>query len=633
MIDKKEFLDSLLIDGAKREYNNLTSVINYKGLHLLNGGKPTNIYYIDGVNPEKEGRCSDSDIVLKKTIIFDLDVKKCRPGTGDEQIKGEFKDRLLAKLKSSGVFANINAIVYTGNGLHLYYTSLCAVECEGAGSLWSANYAKLAEKLEEVLGAKNLVDFSCKNLSRIFRLPGTWNDKVIDLEGKSSHSTNPEDYKLVEVLYWDSRVWNDEMLGGMFSSPNVETPAELLIDSNSWFTEVITPDMSRKNVIKRLNIKKALERLSGMPEVRGEKYQIWERKEGGWHIDVDQGDGKFRPCNAWLDYSGRIGSPNGGPYLTNWLAYFGGRTTKQIDDIIEKYFGHLLPRDRVDQIRNDEFEIENWTKEEFETKKIYFTWGLGKKADVTLPLLNKGQLVVLAGDAGVGKTTLASKLAEENAKDGHKIGFYSLEMPPRNVIMREVRKRIGISKEDRLNHNFANNVVLKSKEILAEIFKLGIFWPIFSGTPTVESICKLNDNNQYLDLVVVDNLSFIRSGKESEYDEQKEVVQQLLQSAQKNNICIILLHHFRKQSGQKDDGKRSAADLKGNNDIFNKADIVSALTKQKVEVDMGKGLTPEDNRKDVRFINYLNIFKDREDGELTKMQITYEQNGFKQTGS
>lgn len=640
-MNPKDFLSLIKTKIGKREINNLISILPQHKLNFAPKQQLKNIYFVDGVKEEKQGRASDEDIISKKTIIFDLDIRKLFPNVRDETLKTTFLTDLLARLQQSSIFSGINAVVFSGNGLHLYYIAKEEKDCTGGASLWSYNYEIKVKQLEEVLGRSGLVDIACRNIGRVFRLPGSWNDKVLTVDGDrviTTHSDNEEDWKEVEVIYWQDEKWNDAMLDSMFfdiqSSSNKEV---ITIDNDSWYTEEITPDMTRVDIIKRLNIKKCLERLSGTPEVKGERYNIVPRKQGGWYIEVDQGDGKFKNCNAWIDFRGRIGSgAKAGPYLWNWLLFF-GRTVKQADDIIDQYFGHLLPSMKGSDfpcIGNDVSEIEKWTFSEFQTKKPYYTWGMGEMVDSQLPLLTRGQLVLLAGDAGVGKTTLATKIAVSNSKKGYKVGFYSIEMPPKNVMMREVRKRLGITKLDRIQNKYSVDVAMKSKQILQELFNLQIYWPIFTGkNPSIELINSITDAHKDLDLIIIDNLSFITSDKEMEYDSQKVIIQQLLNAAQKNNVCTILLHHFRKQSGAKDNGVRSAADLKGNNDIFNKADIVAALTRQKVQIKLeGTISNPLDSDHDIKLLNYLTVLKDREDGELTKIQLTFENGNFNATG-
>lgn len=638
MINPDELMRLIEPLQGKREINTLDQVVSTKGLHLRSKPQLKNVYYIDGVNPDKEGRASDRDIIAKRAIVFDLDVRKLAPHAKDAEIKNQFLADVLSRLAKSGTLKNVNAIVFTGNGIHLYYVASKDYLCSGKESIWSLNYSKLAKQLDDILGKEGIVDIACRNLGRVFRLPGTWNNKVfVKKEDKwvVEYTDNEDEWKAVEVIYYQSELLNDDLLDEMFKEPKIESIEELTgaRDSDSWYTEIITPEMTKVQVIKKLNMKKCLERISGIPEIYGEKYKLIERPGGGYTIEVDAGDGKFKSCNAWVDVRGRIGSgSNGGPYLWNWLMFF-GRTEQQADEIIQKYFGHLLPKLDCNFIQNDELEIENWTNLEFRTKKSYFTWGLGDGSDDLLPLLGGGQLVVLAGDAGVGKTTLANKIAEDNAKRGYKVGFFSIEMPPKSVIMRQVRKALGITKLDRLSGQFNEDILTRSKELLAEIFSLGIYWPIFTNKiPTVELLTELISNRRELDVVIIDNLSFITSEKEAEYDKQGDVVQKLLEVAQSTNTCIILLHHFRKTSGKGDKGERYASDLKGNNDIFNKADVVVALTRQLQEADMGKSTNPMDERKDVRVLNYLSVFKDREDGELTKMQITYDKGRFKKSG-
>jgi archaellum biogenesis ATPase FlaH len=584
------------------------------------------LYYLQGVKQEiGNKRGGDSDVLYKTCVVFDLDIRNHFHSVTDEEIKTVWLQKVQA-------FVGINAVVFSGNGLHLYFFSSKPYKLD-AGKLWTwtVNYRKFAKQIEEAIGEPGIVDLACGNVGRLFRLPESYNSKLF-VGDDIIHSPNPSEWKKVEVIYEDWSFFDDSMMEKMIREPEVASaPMEnqeigKLENWDNWYTETITPEMSKFDAMKRLNCKKALERLSGTEAVKGELYRFTERNGdgGGWFIEVDTyQSGKYKACDAWITGRGNIGSgagKGGGPTIFNWLKYFAGRTDKQALDFIYSYFADVLPKgieekqldDLAKPLNLDTVALENHVREKFERHKHLFTWGLGNNLDLKLPFLLPRKLVLFVGDAGIGKTTMAWELAVQNRKIGKSVCFISLEMPPLDVLSRYVSKSLGITKvEERTGEYRLPSVEAVYRNNLSDLLHLGIYLPDITATPELDTVCRLIEIGHH-DLVILDNLSFIRASQlenDTEYSLQAETIQRLLQTTQKANACTILLHHFRKSSSNS--SVRGAMDIKGNNDLYNKTDVVVALTR---EEDDGLGSMKP----------FLHVFKDREGGDLGKYRLSFE---------
>ncbi len=85
-----------------------------------------------------------------------------------------------------------------------------------------------------------------------------------------------------------------------------------------------------------LNCETALDRLSGHPAVRGERYTFKENRSGTRNIFADD-----KPTSAWVDTDGRIGSlSKGGPTIYNWLHWFGS-SPRDCVDVLKRVFPEL----------------------------------------------------------------------------------------------------------------------------------------------------------------------------------------------------------------------------------------------------------------------------------------------------
>lgn len=85
-----------------------------------------------------------------------------------------------------------------------------------------------------------------------------------------------------------------------------------------------------------LDCKDGLERLSGHPAVRGERFTFRENRSGTRNIYVDD-----KGSSAWVDSNGRIGSlSKGGPTLYTWLRWY-GNSPRECVDVLKRIYPAL----------------------------------------------------------------------------------------------------------------------------------------------------------------------------------------------------------------------------------------------------------------------------------------------------
>lgn len=140
---------------------------------MFRGENGKNLYFLGGVDSSKgKERAADRDVKLKNYVYFDIDLRKSHPEMTDEGIKdsvGWFEELL----ESDDKFRNWRYMVYTGNGIHIYYFFDPISIYDKA--LWRLGMGQLIEELSALLG--EAVDTSCVNAARIARMPGSQNLK------------------------------------------------------------------------------------------------------------------------------------------------------------------------------------------------------------------------------------------------------------------------------------------------------------------------------------------------------------------------------------------------------------------------------------------------------------------------
>lgn len=182
-----------------------------KEIHLKNyQNQKRNLFFVTGVDPsiiERGGRARDRDIICKPFLIFDCDFK-------DQGDKYDSKEELIQHTIKSiqelddPILKQTWAIIDSGNGFHLYFR----VEDKFDILL---NYKPVYEKVQALLENRLKVKFdsSCKNLSRLFRLPYSTNYK------------DPDNPKEVTCVYFEKdALLTKEMTDGFIPT---ETPSPL----------------------------------------------------------------------------------------------------------------------------------------------------------------------------------------------------------------------------------------------------------------------------------------------------------------------------------------------------------------------------------------------------------------------
>lgn len=229
-----------------------------------------------------------------------------------------------------------------------------------------------------------------------------------------------------------------------------------------------------------------------------------------------------------------------------------------------------------------------------------------------------GQLVILTGKRGQGKSTVANEFCVAALQQGKKIFAYSGELPdwqyknwidfqiagPQNIVENTltdgtVRHFITNSNQDQINNWYRGKFYLyDNKEVKDD--------ELVDLVTTIENVIM-----QYgIDLVIVDNLmtALDVDMAADEYRCQSKFVKKLSRIAKRLDVVIVLVAHPRKNSMTKDENDA----VSGSGDITNAADIVMTF---KRDID-------HENH------NYLSLSKNRWFGRLTKkdgLDLWYDQ--------
>jgi len=174
--------------------------------------------------------------------------------------------------------------------------------------------------------------------------------------------------------------------------------------------------------------------------------------------------------------------------------------------------------------------------------------------DDRIGTINGGELVLVGGSTGTGKSEFVFHIAYTNAQKNTPTAFISLELDNKHFVARYVRSCTEIPAE----RFYTGSLHAKERDLAIEAAnsliycKVPLFFRRKKSMMNVEELEKLVENlilEQGCRLVIIDHLHYI-AGKQR-YDNESQNVASAIRSinsiAIKYNVGIIVVAHFRKQ--------------------------------------------------------------------------------------
>lgn len=213
-----------------------------------------------------------------------------------------------------------------------------------------------------------------------------------------------------------------------------------------------------------------------------------------------------------------------------------------------------------------------------------------------------GQVMILSGKRGGGKSTLGSQILANALNAGKSIFAYSGELPDyhfKRWIDLQIAGRSYIIDRSRDDGTISYYITNSTAEKISEWYRGRAFLfdnqaaedeELYDLLKTIEKAVQ-----QYgIELVLLDNLmTALDVGMDVDlYRSQSKFVDKLVKMAKRLNIAIILVAHPRKNQFGKDD----TDEISGSGDITNKVDIVATYKRGKDLPDTERLLSVSKNR-------------------------------------
>lgn len=252
----------------------------------------------------------------------------------------------------------------------------------------------------------------------------------------------------------------------------------------------------------------------------------------------------------------------------------------------EKILSDLLNGISIGKIQSIE-EIKNEVLDEM--REVVLS---GKKSGVTCSIdainnhtsgWQKGNLIILAGRPGMGKTSAALDFALEPAMNGKATAFFSLEMPIKELVGRAMSMKSAFNVQNLINKNVNNEDVrylTKESEIFNRV-------PLYiDETPQLtlhdfrNKVRKLK-REKGIELIIIDYLQLMRvSSKQKPGNREQEISEisrGLKAIAKELDLPIIALAQLSRQPEMRPDKKPIISDLRESGAIEQDADLIIFL--------------------------------------------------------
>lgn len=194
--------------------------------------------------------------------------------------------------------------------------------------------------------------------------------------------------------------------------------------------------------------------------------------------------------------------------------------------------------------------------------------------------MHGGDLIVLAGRPGQGKTSIAAQIGIFNAENGKAVPFFECEMKDRAVVDRALFARAGISHLLFKHGKVPPSEFPKLAAASDSLKDIPFFINDSTGiTPMqIRSQCRRLKKEKGLDLIVIDNIQRMKSdsGTSDIRVRTGEVSAALKEIAKEFDVPVLAVSHIRRmQNGE--GTEPTLADLQESGNIEQDADIVLSL--------------------------------------------------------
>lgn len=466
---------------------------------ILQQKLPYGIYF--SVNPMEVWKRNRDSVKFIQTWICDIDEWT--------------KEQQLELIKKAPIKPSL--VVESNHWFHLYYLAdknLTVEEYEN-GNWWLKNYYSWDPKV-------------CKDTARVLRIPWYYHMKWEPIMVKYRRDLSSHDVYSVEKM--------------TESFPNQTDTTPWRVKQREAYNKQLKDNDSFRAKASELNSRSMLEELSWTWWLGWDV--ITFKRNSNWTEQI-YCNGKSTGC--WIDNKDLIWSSDGGwPTWIQWL----------------KWYGIVNWSELAKELKNKHPELEEKKVEKLDTSKLIynasivpklerpsFTWW-NRELDNEMWKLSKWQLIILCWETWAWKTTFATFMARKNKN----CCYYVLEDRVENIAMRYAMKYAGITKEEYNEWSWWENKQKLYEEwylrFVNRDLELVDIWHKITIDSLIDSMNQMVEKGKQM--FFIDNLWFIVGNWDNEATQTADASSKLVSFCLEKNVCIILLHHFKKKGKASD---------------------------------------------------------------------------------
>lgn len=499
-----------------------------------------NLYFLGGVKPDKglgyAGRSSDTDVLKKNYFVVDFDIreeeKKQKKNIDDTQLD-KLINNILTVINDDDMLSNYYMAVNSGNGLHLHYLAEKGVDIanktywrEGA-RIWLNNV------YEKVYPA----DMGCINLSRLFRIPGSMNNKKETKEVKivaepkkmftgleKIINDGMEECFRLDALRSEQQERIQSRIDTMGENDVISTINKIsIVDLVCSYYPVYFNDDDRSQNFYHKGGERAGQTTGYFKDKEG-NYVVWS---GSTEIPEDvQGD-PMSFINRHFKHK------DYGETIKWFISEY--PEIKEVDDRQNKEWQEKQ-KPEIPKLKN---EIPVKTKKD-DTFNAISSNNIFKMTPKPFPwiaknLIPENALTVIAGDTGCGKSLISYYFADRISKGKEILNNQEFSTKKTNVLIvdQEMNEDDYIDRIQKISDGDNNVYVAYEQRVRVTEEK------------RLNEIIEFSKSNE-IGLIIFDTFSKIHQGDENSNTEMTKVLDILVNLARQHNISIVAIHHHSK---------------------------------------------------------------------------------------
>ena len=515
---------------------------------------PYGIYF--SVNPMEEWKRDKASVKMIQTWICDIDT-----WTKEEQLDLIWNAPLTPSL-----------VVESVHGFHLYYLADNPLieEQFTNWNRWLKNYYNGDAKV-------------CSDTARVLRIPWFYHQK----------------WEKVMVEYRD-----DLSCGMLYSVDEMTNAFPNQTETNPWVVkqrEQLNKNLNENDDFwtkaSELDNKTMLEEFSWTGRVNWDR--ITFKKNTAWTEQIYVNN---KSTGCWIDRNWLIGSSDKWwPTWIQWLKWYGVVDWKELARDLKKNHPELEEKKVV---KLDLEKVFNKPTAPL-LKQPEFSWG-DEWLDNAIWKLSRWQLVILTWETWAWKTTFATFMARKNRESC----YFVLEDSLENIARRYALKRAWITKAE-LNSwtwwDYKQSLFEEAFDRFAnKETKFVDVWHKLDVDTLIDTMRELKNKGYWM--FFIDNLGFVIGRWTTEADQTADISSRLVEFCLQENVCVVLLHHFKKPPDW--NRKRDISQLRGSWKLWDDAFFVANY-----------------ERQDEWTLLY--VFKDRNRWDLNVYELNYDRGDFK----